>query len=107
MKQTYNKKLFAVFELHTFSSLNKEFLPLYKDAMKYADKAVVFYNKSVFAHKRMEVLDKAFVKQCFGEVEIINNVGDLEQEIDFAFKAGNNILLMSSGKFEGAEFIFD
>lgn len=107
VKQTYNKDLFAVFELHTFSSLNKDFLPLYKNAMQYADKAVVFYNQSVFAHKRMEVLDKEFVKQCFGNVEIINNVGDLEQEIDYAFRAGSNILLMSSGKFEGAAFIFN
>ncbi len=106
IKQTYNNDLFAVFELHTFSSLNKDFLPLYKDAMHYADKAIVFYNEAVFAHKRMEVLTKEFVAACFGNVQVINEVSELEKEVAAAFGVGNNILLMSSGKFEGAKFSF-
>jgi UDP-N-acetylmuramate: L-alanyl-gamma-D-glutamyl-meso-diaminopimelate ligase len=106
IKQTYENPLFAVFELHTFSSLNKSFLPLYKDAMQYADKAVVFYNEAVFAHKKMEVLDKEYVRECFGNVSIINAVSELESELETAFANGNNILLMSSGKFEGAIFDF-
>ena len=106
IKQTYKNDLFAVFELHTFSSLNKDFLPLYKNAMEFADKAIVFYNEAVFAHKRMEVLSKEFVAASFGNVEIINDVQELEREVESAFTQGKNILLMSSGKFEGAEFNF-
>ena len=37
-----DREVTAVFELHTFSSLNKAFLPQYKAAMDAADRAVVF-----------------------------------------------------------------
>ncbi|MGB0851526.1 MAG: UDP-N-acetylmuramate--L-alanine ligase, partial [Bacteroidia bacterium] len=55
--ETYNGKLLAVFELHTFSSLTEEFLPLYENSMDAADSAIVFYNSAVFKHKKMKELD--------------------------------------------------
>jgi len=39
-------------------------------------------------------------------VQVINEVSELEKEVAAAFGVGNNILLMSSGKFEGAKFSF-
>ncbi len=106
VKETYDNKLCAVFELHTFSSLNKDFLPLYIDAMKAANSAIVFYNKAVFAHKKMEPLAPEYVKKCFGNVKIITEVGELEKSVNNYFAEGQNILLMSSGKFADANFSF-
>ncbi|MFZ4799091.1 MAG: UDP-N-acetylmuramate--L-alanine ligase, partial [Bacteroidia bacterium] len=39
------RKLIAVYELHTFSSLNKDFLPQYKKSMQAADVKAVLYSK--------------------------------------------------------------
>jgi len=104
---TYDGELLAVFELHTFSSLNAEFLPLYQDAMSSADKAIVFYNDAVFEHKKMEPIEAPFVQNCFGNVEVIHSPNRLADVVNQGFKNGNNILLMSSGKFENAPFSFD
>jgi UDP-N-acetylmuramate: L-alanyl-gamma-D-glutamyl-meso-diaminopimelate ligase len=102
--ETYEGAVLAVFELHTFSSLTKAFLPLYKDAMSSADRRIVFYNDEVFAHKKMEYLDATYVKECFGDVEIVHEAEALESLVDASFKNGDHILLMSSGTFNNAQF---
>ena len=102
--ETYEGVVLAVFELHTFSSLTKAFLPLYKDAMSSADRRIVFYNDEVFAHKKMEYLDPTYVRECFGDVEIVHDAKVLESLVDASFKNGDNILLMSSGTFNNAQF---
>ena len=105
--ETYEGSLLAVFELHTFSSLNKEFLPLYKNTMQSADTAIVFYNDAVFAHKKMEPIEASFVEECFGNVQVIHSPEVLANLVNKGFVNGENILLMSSGKFENAEFEFN
>lgn len=107
VSKTYDKPLLAVFEMHTFSSLNKAFLPFYNGAMDEADKAIVFVDANVFEHKKMEVLSLDFIKQQFGNVTVINNAKQLALEVSNHFLNGFNILLMSSGQFAGAEFSFD
>lgn len=106
IKESYNGTLLAVFELHTFSSLTREFIPLYKNAMDAADHAIVFYNDAVFEHKKMEYIESSFVKKCFGAVSIINSKIELEKIVNRSFENGDNILLMSSGTFQKASFHF-
>ncbi|HLN72858.1 MAG TPA: Mur ligase family protein, partial [Prolixibacteraceae bacterium] len=43
-KQFPDRKLVACLELHTFSSLKKDFLPQYKNCMNAADQAIVYFN---------------------------------------------------------------
>jgi UDP-N-acetylmuramate: L-alanyl-gamma-D-glutamyl-meso-diaminopimelate ligase len=107
IKESHNGTLLAVFELHTFSSLTREFIPLYKNAMDAADYAIVFYNDAVFGHKKMEYIESSFVKKCFGDVSIINSKIELEKIVNRSFENGDNILLMSSGTFQKASFHFD
>lgn len=107
VSETYKGELLAVFELHTFSSLNEKFLPLYENSMQSADRAIVFYNSAVFAHRKMKVLEADFVEKCFIDVQIINDVKELEREVNKEYLAGKNILLMSSGTFEKAAFRLD
>jgi hypothetical protein len=52
----------------------------------------------------MEYLDAAYVKECFGDVEIVHEAKVLESLVDASFKNGDNILLMSSGTFNNAQF---
>ncbi len=95
-------KLIAVFELHTFSSLSADFLPLYNDSMKPADEAMVYYNPRVIEHKRLSPLTPDMVHEAFGGG--ITVVDDAEQIVAFikAKKHGKSVLLlMSSGNFGG------
>ena len=64
-KQFANRKLVAVMELHTFSSLNKEFLSQYAGSMDEADLPVVFFDKETFEHKKMPVFEESFVRNAF------------------------------------------
>jgi hypothetical protein len=75
--------------------------------MDAADRSIVFYNDEVFEHKKMEYLDSSFVQNCFGDVSIINSKEELEKLVNSSFENGENILLMSSGTFQKASFLFD
>ena len=45
LKEKYNdRKLMACLELHTYSSLNKNFITNYQDTLKAADEACIYFN---------------------------------------------------------------
>ena len=106
MKQQFpNRQLIACMELHTFSSLNKDFLPQYKDCMKEADAAFVYFNPEVVAHKHLEKFTKEDVQKAFGgnNLRVFDNAELLKQELqkmDFQHK---NLLIMTSGNFSGMD----
>src|SRR5690606_22091631 len=101
--------LLAVLELHTYSSLNKEFLPEYSESLDPADHAIVMFDPRIVANKKMEPLDESDVRRSFGRGDIIDvhDSRDLEDALDFVMDdlAGQkfNILLMSSGSFGGLD----
>lgn len=98
-----NSRLVAVMELHTFSSLNKDFLKQYEGTMDDADIPVVFYDRETFLHKKMPVLDEKFVKDSFGNkgLNIFTDSNSLQQFLLNQDWADKNLLLMSSGNFAG------
>ena len=104
VKDTYKAHtVVAVMELHTFSSLNADFLPLYKDTMKAADHAYVYFNTHVFEMKRMEPLDTAEVKKNFGNVEVLTDSTSLWQRLKQLHRPKTVFLMMSSGNFNGED----
>lgn len=96
-------KLLAVMELHTFSSLNKDFLEEYHDALKDADTAVVYFDPEVIKHKKLENFSAQDVVTAFGrnDLIVVNNGEDLKKTILEKSKEHQTILLMSSGNFGG------
>lgn len=100
------RQVTAVFELHTFSSLNKAFIPQYKDAMNAVDHAVVYFDPKVVEHKRLPELDAAFVRDAFGResLEIFTSPEALEARLDQVPREDHVLLMMSSGRFGGAVF---
>ncbi len=105
-KQFPNRKLIACMELHTFSSLNENFLNEYQGSMALADEAFVYYNPHTIEHKKLKAISEEQVNQAFGgsNLKIYTNskklLNDLLQ-IDFKDK---NLLMMSSGNFDGIDF---
>lgn len=104
VKQQYaERKVIACMELHTFSSLNKEFLGEYDGSMTTADEAYVYYNEHTIAHKKLDPISPEEVKQAFNSenVTVYNDSKALFEMLE-AKEWGNKVLLlMSSGNFDG------
>ena len=106
LKSQYpNRKLVACMELHTFSSLKKEFLPQYKNSMAEADVAYVYFSPEVVAHKKLETITKEQVKAAFGSenVEVFTDSSIIMDLLRKEHWQDANLLLMSSGNFHGVD----
>jgi UDP-N-acetylmuramate: L-alanyl-gamma-D-glutamyl-meso-diaminopimelate ligase len=102
-EQYPGKALVAVFELHTFSSLNSDFMPQYLGTLDLADDPVVFYNNEVLIHKKLPAISDKFILNCFqnSKLRVISEKDSLEKFL-ISLKLNNSvILLMSSGNFAG------
>lgn len=104
-EQFSERTVIACMELHTFSSLKKEFLPQYKDAMKAADEAVVYYSPEVVAHKKLEPISVEMVFEGFGgNVRVMNNTQEVLDYIRSKNWQNAALLMMSSGNFDGVNY---
>jgi len=106
VKEQYSdRRIVACMELHTFSSLNKEFLPLYKNTMDKADSAVVYYSDHVVEHKKLPALAKEEVEHNFGgKVQVLKKTEDVLDFIRSQDWNNSVLLMMSSGNFDGIDF---
>ena len=102
LKNQYkNRKLIALLELHTFSSLNEEFIVEYKDSLKSADVAILFYDPKAIKNKGLEELKDVNIKKAFND-DTLNVFSDSDALKDFLFSqsyANTNLLFMSSGNY--------
>jgi len=101
-KQFPDRQLVAVLELHTFSSLSKDFLSQYRDTFK-ADIPVVFYDKHTIEHKKLAPITEEDVKESFNNsaLKVFTDSGKLKEFILSNNWKNKNLLLMSSGNFGG------
>jgi UDP-N-acetylmuramate: L-alanyl-gamma-D-glutamyl-meso-diaminopimelate ligase len=93
----------VVLELHTFSSLNPEFLPQYFGVMEGATEAWVYYSPAAVAHKKLPALAKEKVAEAFGAgVRVFDDEKELAEALSMPtdLKA---VALMSSGNFSGID----
>lgn len=104
VKEQYpNRKLVACMELHTFSSLSKNFLEQYKGCMNKADKALVYYNHHAIELKRLEELSIELVEKAFDKegLKVTTDSSEFVQFVKQNAEDNTNILIMSSGNFGG------
>jgi UDP-N-acetylmuramate: L-alanyl-gamma-D-glutamyl-meso-diaminopimelate ligase len=103
--QFQQRKLIAVMELHTFSSLNANFLKEYRGAMESADIAIVYYNPEVIKHKKLEDITPAQVKDAFHKKNLVvyTDQKELKEYLTHTNLMNHNLLLMSSGNFSGID----
>jgi UDP-N-acetylmuramate: L-alanyl-gamma-D-glutamyl-meso-diaminopimelate ligase len=97
------KKFVAVLELHTYSSLNEDFMKQYKGAMEGADEACVFYSKHALELKRMPDLPKQAVKDGFAkdDLKVITDRAELENWLNHLDYKNAVVVFMSSGNYDG------
>jgi UDP-N-acetylmuramate: L-alanyl-gamma-D-glutamyl-meso-diaminopimelate ligase len=97
------QQLVACIELHTYSSLSKDFLPEYKDTFNVADVAMVYYNPAVVAHKKLPAISEQEIKEAFNNpnLQIFTDSTKLKDALKAIQWDNKNLLMMSSGNFDG------
>jgi UDP-N-acetylmuramate: L-alanyl-gamma-D-glutamyl-meso-diaminopimelate ligase len=106
VRQQYpDRKLYALYELHTFSSLNKDFLPQYYDTMKNCDQAIVLFSKHTLEMKEMPILAKEEIVKNFGrdDLKVFDNLDDFKLNVSGLNEENSVFLFMSSGNFGGID----
>lgn len=98
-----NKRLIACLELHTYSSLNPEFLKQYKNTLDKADEALVFYSEDALKIKRMEPISKELIINSFekNNLQVFTDPVLLENYLKEIDKNNSIFLMMSSGNYGG------
>jgi len=97
------RKLVACLELHTFSSLNSEFLDQYKGTMNSSDFPLVYFNPDTIAHKKLTPISPMDVKKNFGfdKVEVCTESKLVLARLKSIDWKNKNLLIMTSGNFSG------
>jgi UDP-N-acetylmuramate: L-alanyl-gamma-D-glutamyl-meso-diaminopimelate ligase len=106
-EQFPERKLIACIELHTFSSLNEQFLQEYSYTMNGADFAVVFIDENTFLQKKMKPFSESKVIEAFkrDDLKFFNHPEKIKSYLQ-TFQFDNvNLLMMSSGNFGGINLV--
>jgi len=99
------RKLVACVELHTFSSLNKKYIPQYKDTLKSADVAIVFYDPDKAKAKHPDPITPDDVRKAFSnpQLQVFEDPASLREYLTGLSWKDQNLLMMSSGTFGGLD----
>ncbi len=100
--QFSSRRLLAVQELHTYSSLNKAFLPNYAHSMDEADTAVIYLNPHAVALKKLELMSEEMLREGFKRKDLIlfTDSNALSEYLLAQEYADTNLLLMTSGNYD-------
>lgn len=105
-EQFPDRSVVACLELHTYSSLNANFLKEYKGTLDAADVAVVFYSPHAVEIKKLKEVTQAQIANAFERDDLIiyTNPDDFKNFL-FSQNFDNKVLLlMSSGTYGGLDF---
>ncbi len=105
-RSNFHEPIASILELHTYSSLNKNFLKKYKDTLNGIENAAIFFNPQNLKIKKMPALSTSFIRKQFGrdDLTVLDSPAALEkhlQKIRLDFKG--IVLFMSSGQLGGLD----
>lgn len=105
-EQYQDRVVVACLELHTYSSLNAEFLKEYEGALDAADVAVVFYSPHAVEIKKLKEVTYDQIENAFERDDLIiyTNPDDFKQFLFSQNFDNKALLLMSSGNYGGLDF---
>ena len=106
VRNKYSDRHFVcVMELHTYSSLNEEFIPHYKNALDVADASVVFIDKKALEIKERPFPSERLLEEVFPSSKICREVNEIQTFAQLQKTDKKTVwLLMSSGNFGGWRF---
>jgi len=97
------RKIIAVFELHTYSSLQENFIEHYAHSLDAADVRILFLDEEALKIKNKQDLDENWLKAQFADASILvfKDAEKLKEKINAETTDNCVVLLMSSGNFAG------
>jgi len=104
-KQFKDRHLVACIELHTYSSLSKEFLSHYKGCLDNADTAIVYFSQHALQLKKLPPITEEQVKEAFvnPSLKVYTDSKKLQTDLQSINWKSKNLLMMSSGNFDGID----
>ncbi|MEO9967756.1 MAG: Mur ligase domain-containing protein [Reichenbachiella sp.] len=99
------RKLTACYELHTFSSLNKDFLANYAGTFKSPDSAIVYYDNQLIEEKNYAPITLEDIRSSFKrkDIQVFTDSGELETYLRGQQWQDQDLIFMSSGTFGGLD----
>jgi len=106
-EQFPEQALVAIIELHTYSSLNEEYLNEYRDTMQDAAYPAVFINQEALKQKNAGVITADMLKKAFNQpnLQYFSTVQAIEEFLSSMDPSGKNLLFMSSGNYGGVNLV--
>jgi UDP-N-acetylmuramate: L-alanyl-gamma-D-glutamyl-meso-diaminopimelate ligase len=104
VRETFpSREIVACVELHTYSSLNKKFLPQYKDTLKSAQMPVVYFNPEKVNAKKLEPISASDIRSAFAnpKIQVFDDADKLQGFLLSQNWKDKNLLMMSSGNWGG------
>lgn len=97
-----DRKLIAVQELHTYSSLNKDFVSNYAGTFEMADEAIIYLNPKAVSLKKLELMDEQTLRTGFQrkDLKLFTDIALLKEYLENQIYIDTNLLLMSSGNYD-------
>lgn len=108
VKEQYpGQKLCAIIELHTFSSLNQDFIKTYAGSLDKADEAIVYFNPDVVRHKKLDAISPQNIIDAFerSDIQVYTDSKSLFEELQRRSWSQKTLLLMSSGTFNQTDLL--
>ncbi len=104
-EQYQERELVACLELHTFSSLNPTFLPEYQSTLAKADEAIIYLSEHARQIKQMDRIEESLIQNYFKHpsLKVIRDSSTLASELISKSWQDTNLLMMSSGTFDGLD----
>ncbi len=104
-KQFPDRRLVGVMELHTYSSLNPAFLDQYRGAMDAVDIPVIYFSEHALKIKKLPPLSVEDVRSAFAnpDIQVYTDSAGLFRMLRKLDMHNTNLLLMSSGNFDGVD----
>lgn len=106
VKEQYpGRKLIACLELHTYSSLNAQFLKEYRGSLKEADISAVFYIPESLKIKGLDEITKEQIGKAFQQqdINIFTNSAAFKEFLFEQDVTNSVVLFMSSGNYGGLD----
>jgi UDP-N-acetylmuramate: L-alanyl-gamma-D-glutamyl-meso-diaminopimelate ligase len=104
-EQFPGRKVIACLELHTYSSLNKDFLGHYEGSLEPADFAIVYFNPHALQIKRLPAITPEQVREGFRKegLEVFTESRKMVDRLNEETDPDEVLLLMSSGNYDGVD----
>ena len=101
-----HRYLIACFELNTFSSLNRDFLPNYFNSFKNADEVWIYIDTDKKI-KSQDIIDEKTIHSSINHnnITVLKNKHELKTILSCFVPNENNLLMMSSGNFSGLKIV--